>query len=280
MKALFLQISVCLLAILFSGSICAQEAEDSREYHPFMSDKFNFGIGGFWPLKSLELRADGTVPGVEVDFDETFGIDETESTTSLEFRWRFSKNWSLWGQYWAVGSDGGAILENDLEWEDVIFEKGTFANASLDTSISRVFFGRTFRNRPGREFGLGAGIHLLEFDGFIEGEIKTGGGTTGNHVETIEASFPLPDIGAWYMYSWSPKWLVEARIDWLSVSYGDYSGGLWNAQLGVNYQLSRTIGVGFALNNFNLDVDVNKSDWHGRIETQHLGPSLSLTASW
>jgi hypothetical protein len=37
------------------------------------------------------------------------------------------------------------------------------------------------------------------------------------------------DTGAWYMYSWSPKWMLQVRGDWLSATIGDYSGSLWDA---------------------------------------------------
>jgi hypothetical protein len=146
-------------------------------------------------------------------------------------------------------------------------------------SITRIFFGRSLFTKPGHEFGAGAGIHWIKIDAFIEGEIITGG-PNEFHREAVETSLPLPNIGAWYMYSWSPKWLVDARLDWLSASIGNYSGGLWHAQGGIHYQISSTFGIGFAYSNFVLDLDVDESDWHGFIETRQNGPRLELTASW
>jgi hypothetical protein len=71
-----------------------------------------------------------------------------------------------------------------------------------------------------------------------------------------------------------------ARVDWLSASIGDYSGGLWNANAGINWQFSKHFGVGLSYQTFTLDVDVDKSDWHGKAEADQHGPMLSLTASW
>ena len=96
----------------------------------------------------------------------------------------------------------------------------------------------------------------------------------------MDAAFPLPNLGAWYMYSWSPRWLFSARIDWLSVTFGDYSGGLTDTQVGVNYQISDTFGVGLSYNRFGFDVDAKGSDINGRIETGQAGPRLTLTGSW
>ncbi|MFA9421190.1 MAG: hypothetical protein ACERLB_13650 [Gammaproteobacteria bacterium] len=280
MKAPIIRLTTCFLIAMLSSTVMAQESDSSTSYHPFLSDKFHLGIGGFWPQKTVKLRADGSSPGDEINFEEDLGFDESESTTSINFRWRYSKGWSFWAQYWKVDSEGSTVLEENYQWEDVIFKKGTFARAGSDFTVLRLFFGRAFKfGGPRQEFGVGAGLHVIEIDGFIEGEIITGT-TTEFHHEKAKATLPLPNIGAWYMYSWSPKWLVDARLDWLSASVGKYSGGLWHAQAGIHYQISQVFGIGFAYANFNLDADVDESDWHGSIETQQYGPRLELTASW
>jgi hypothetical protein len=280
MKVPIIRLTTGLLIAILPGTAMAQETGSSAGYHPFLSDKFHLGIGGFWPRKTLKLRADGSSPGDEIKFEEDLGFDESESTTSINFRWRYSKNWSLWAQYWKVDSEASTVLEEDYEWEDVIFKKGTSARAGSDFTVLRLFFGRAFKwGGPRQEFGVGAGLHVMEIDAFIEGQIITGT-TTEFHREAAKASLPLPNIGAWYMYSWSPKWLLEARLDWLSASFGKYSGELWHAQGGVHYQISKTFGIGLAYANFNLQADIDETNWHGYVETNQYGPRLELTASW
>jgi hypothetical protein len=272
----------CLMIVILSGTVMAQEADNTNAYHPFLTDKFKLGLGGFWPKKSSTLQADGSAPGEQINFDESLAVEESESTTSFNFRWRYSKNWSLWAQYWTVDSEGSAYLTKDVKWEDVIFKEGTFTNGGVDMSITRIFLGRSFWTRPGHEFGAGAGIHWIKIDAFIEGEIVVDPPPPNPEFrrESVSASAPLPNVGAWYMYSWSPKWLTYARLDWMNASVGKYSGALWHAEGGINYQISRTFGIGLAYSNFTLDLDVDDGDWHGQVETQQYGPRLELTASW
>jgi hypothetical protein len=269
--------AIVFASILFSGSLMAQTAED---YHPFLSDRFNLSLGGFWAKKDLKLRIDGSSPGDEIDFEETLGLDDDETTGALNFRWRFGQKWSVWGQYWKVSDSGGEVLTEDIKWEDVVFKEGTFARAGLDTKIARVFFGRTFSNSPQHEFGAGAGLHHLEISAFVDGQIITEDDSLEFYTDSISADFPLPNIGAWYAYSWSPKWVFQARLDWLSASIGDYSGSLWNAQAGIHWQTFKHFGVGLYYNAFLLDVDVDKEEWSGRLESTQNGPYLALTASW
>lgn len=255
-------------------------AQDGQDYHPYLSDKFNLSLGVFYPEKSLKLRVDGTAPEEEIDFEEVLKLDDKETTASLNFRWRFGEKWSVWGQYWSVKDSGGAVLEEDIEWEDVVFQEGTFANGGMETSVARLFFGRTLHSGKRHEFGLGAGLHWLELDAYLEGQILTSEGDTEFHRGSVDAGFPLPNIGGWYMYSWSPRWMVQARIDWLSASVGDYSGGLWNAQAGLNWQATNHFGLGLYYNAFVLDVDIDKEDWSGKAESAQYGPFLALTFNW
>ena len=278
MKSAMQLMLLVILTLLIAAPARAQSAE---EYHPFLSDKFHLGIGFYYPNKSLKLRVDGSAPEEEIDFEEEFQLDDDQTTGLGEFRWRFGEKWSLWGQYWSIDSDGGAVLDEDIEWEDVVFKEGTFARVGYDVDIARIFFGRTFfATAPQHEFGLGAGFHWMELDAFIEGQIITNVVDTEFHRESVSAGFPLPNIGAWYMYSWSPKWLLQARVDWLSASIGDYSGGLWNTQAGINWQVTKHFGLGAYYQVFDLNVDVDSEDWKGKAEANQHGPLLTLSLSW
>ena len=275
-----LQIWTCLLTLSLCGVATAQSSSNADNYHPFLSDTFNLGIGAFGPQKNFKLQVDGTTPGDNIDFEDALNLEDSETTLAINFRWRYSRNWSLFGQYWAVDSEGGAILTQDIEFEGETYQAGTFARSGVKNTVARMFFGRSFlNNTPGHELGLGLGLHLMEIDAFIEGQVISGA-TTVFRRESVSAPIPLPNLGAWYMYSWSPKWVFQARVDWLSVDLGDYSGGLLGGMVGVNYQISDTFGVGLSYNTFGIDVDADGSDIRGRIETSQTGPRLALTASW
>jgi len=277
MKALIrITISAIFLASLASP-VAAQTADD---YHPFLSDKFNLGIGLFWPKIDLNLQVDGTAPEDDIDFDEILNLSDHQTAPSIAFRWRFGEKWSLFGAYWSTGSDGKEVLTEDVSWEDVIFREGTFVGGGVDLDIGRVFLGRKFDLAPQHEFGVGLGLHWMNLDTYLEGEILINDDSTDFHRAEASAAFPLPNIGAWYMYSWSPKWLFQINIDWLSASIGDYSGSLWDSSVGFNYQPFKHVGFGLHYAGFILDVDVDKSDWHGQVDFNQRGPMLSVTATW
>ena len=89
-----------LFSILIGAALTTTvSAQESGDYHPFLSDKFNIGVGIFSPKKSLEIQVDGSDPGDNVNFEESLRLDNSESTPSMNFRWRFGEKWAFWGQY-------------------------------------------------------------------------------------------------------------------------------------------------------------------------------------
>jgi hypothetical protein len=271
-----------LLVSVLALMVCpgAAIAQSSGSYHPVLEDKLYLSVGAFFPEKDFKVRVDGTVPGEEIDFEEALRIDDSETTWAFNVLWRFGEKWHVAGQYWQISDSNTYILEEDLEWENVIFQEGTTAAGGVGLDIARIFFGRNFWSAANYEFGAGAGFHWLEIDAYIEGQILTDLGDTEFYRGSVEYDVPLPNIGAWYTYSWSPKWALLARVDWLSASIGDYSGGLWNVKAGVNWAFTEHFGIGATWNFFKLEGDVDKSDWRGKVESEQSGPYVALTATW
>ena len=81
MKALIIHLTVGLLIAMPLSPAMAQELDSSGKYHPFLSDTFNIGFGLWRPRTELSI-------GVN---DERIDGSESQSTGSLDFRWRFTK---------------------------------------------------------------------------------------------------------------------------------------------------------------------------------------------
>ena len=115
---------------------------------------------------------------------------------------------------------------------------------------------------------------------YIEGEAIVDGEPTGVQRAEVGANQPLPNIGGWYNYSPAKKWLIHARVDWISANIGDYDGSLWNASLGVAYQPWRHVGFDLYWQYFGVNLKVDKDDWMGGADLSYSGPVLGMTFSW
>lgn len=257
-------------------------AEAQNDAHPLLTDKFSIDLGVFFPQRTVTLSVDGPINSAagDIDFDETIGLKESDDVFSVNFGWRFGEKWMLGTQYFKSSGETGKFLEEDVEWNDTTFGQGTGIAAGQEFQLIRTFFARKFKSSDKQEFGLGLGIHWLEIGAWIEGNAVINGAPAGFRRESVKAEAPLPNIGAFYLYSFSPKWAFRARLDWLSAKVGDYDGTLTNVAAGINYQMFEHAGIGLSYNLFDLDLNVNKDGWHGNVNTRYDGAFVHVSFYW
>ena len=262
-------IVVCLLC--FTAPQLAL-AEDTEDLHPYLESGFSLDLGVFFPDRHLDLSVNGSVGGIndEIDFDKGLQLGSADSTFAAEMSWRFRGKWSLVGQFFKSSDSASVMLEEDVEWGDVVFGAGSNAAVGTKFSLTRIFFGRQLDASRRHDIGIGGGIHWLHIGSFIEGEILVNG-TPAAARRSVSVEAPLPNIGAWYKYSISPRWALRARLDLFSADIGDYDGLLANVSLGVNFQAFENFGIGLNYNYFELDVGIDKSGWRGNFETIYDG---------
>ncbi len=270
-----------ILVLMFSGTVLAQDFE----YHPALSDNFTIMLGAFKSDNAFKISAAGSIEDAiedTIDFDDSVGVDHSSTLVNAALRWKFGKNrkWSLWGQYFNNDASGEAVLTENVEWQDVIFREGTLVGAGVDLAVTRLFIGRSFVKNQQHDFGIGVGLHNLDLSVFIEGDIKIDDESTEFFRGDAENSQPLPNIGAWYQFSPSRKWLIHARVDWISANIGDYDGTLWNTNVGINYQAFRHVGFDLSYQFFELNLKIDKTDWQGEVDMTYDGPVLAVTFNW
>jgi len=283
---MYKKLFICLTALILSsasGALLAQE----YEYHPALSDNFSAILGAMKSNNSVKVQADGVGPdlgetGDYIDFEESLGVDGHNTLFNGQLRWKFGRErkWSLSGQYFSNDSKGEVVLTEDIDFDGVTFKEGTFARSGVKLAIYRVFAGRSLVKNAQHDLGIGAGIHNLDGEVFIDGEVIVDGDTTGVQRAEISGSQILPNIGGWYNFSPARRWLLHARVDWISANIGNYDGTLWNASAGVNFQAWRHVGLDLSWQYFNLNGGVTEEDWQGRADMTYSGPVLAVTFNW
>ncbi len=273
MKSFPLTISLLLLAI--SLPVAAQDS-----VHPELGAKYSLDLGLFFPEREMQLEAGVDVPGQGViDFGTAFGLEKKDQMFAVDFKWRFGEKWSMTAQHFAASSAGTAVLDEDIEWNNLVFSRGTNAEASTEFALYRVVFGRSFAKSDDVDFGLGVGVHWMDMSAAIAGSILVNN-TVSFRRENVSSSAPLPNIGAWYAQALSPRWAIRARADWFKASIDEYDGRLVNMQAGVNYSWFEHAGIGVAYNYFELDAGVSSRAWQGAAKLVYKGPFAFVNVYW
>ena len=284
-------LAAALVGLFAANAAVAQEADD---VHPILTSKYSINVGVFFPERSFEIGVDGSVPtsnvpgggGVEtddrrdIDVSEQFKLSSSETTQAYEIGWRFGKKWSLRGQYFKVGGSRSAVLEEDVVWGDYTFGAGTGVAGGIDVSITRVFVGRRFSNRDNYEWGIGAGVHRLDLSAYIAGQAIINNEPPVFTERRASTHGPLPNLGAWYVYTFNERWALTTRIDWLSASIDKYSGTIINASAGINFALNKHFLLGASYNYFEIDIDIKDDPWRGYAESVIDGAFGYISFHW
>jgi hypothetical protein len=278
------QITALALLLLLGATSFAQDddkdPEVGEQVHPMLDSTFMLKIGAFLPDKDIKLSAGGILPGPEIDFSETLHLNESENIGALYARWNFGKKWWFAFEYFESSSFNSLVLEEDLVWEGVIFEEGSFVEAGVGLDVTRLFIARKVVDGSKQELSVGLGFHWLDISAFIQGEAFAPGQDFGFQRGDVSVAGPLPNLGVTYMRSLSPRWALKARVDWLSVSLDKYRGRFWGITGGVDFAISEHFGLEAGYYYFDLDVSIRDTDWRGKADLVYEGPVISLTAQW
>lgn len=271
--------------ILFAGLLAingAAQAEPEIDLHPMMTSRFELHVGGFFPDRRMQLGVNGSTGKVNslIDVNEALQVKATDTTYSIDFSWRIGERWRLLAQHFVSGGGATHTLERDIPWKDVTFPSGSDVSAGSDFSLISVSIGREFETRDRHELGLGAGLHFIDIGAHITGSTVDDNGVSAVRSEAVSVSGPLPNIGAWYRYSLTPRWGFRSRLDWLQADVGKYDGKVISLSLGLNYRLSKNVGIGFEYTEFELDAGVKDSGWRGYTYHRYGGFTANITVFW
>lgn len=257
-------------------------AASAQEQHPLVSSKYWVNIAAFFAARDFDASArssSGPVPRT-IDFESSIGLDDKPDLFMLELGWRFGKKWGVGLQYFRSERDARKTLQEEIEWEDLIFEAGVDLFGKSEVSVTRLVFSRQLLEDGPHRFALGAGVHLLDLEIELSGIATLADQSREFRTSVVSASAPIPNIGAWYRYSPSENWLLGFRADWFSAEVDDIDGHIWNVLAGVNYRVSDHFGIGLAYQYFELDSKIKETNWAGRVETKFNGPALQLSGYW
>lgn len=271
-------------SLLISLPAIAADLTIADDMHPLMNDKYWVNVGVLFAARDLDISVDGSLGpmmlDLDLDFESSVGLDDTPDLLTTEFGWQFSDDWGLSLQFFRSERSVNETLQKTIEWEDLTFEAGIDFSAASKVSVTRLFFSRRFWDGGRHSLRLGAGIHLLEAAVRIGGQARLDDMTTEYRTSAKSASFPVPNIGAWYRYSPSNRWLFSARVDWFGASLGDFSGEVLNGTAGANFLLSEHFGIGINYQLFQIDGRIRETHWRGSLRTRLTGPNLHITAHW
>jgi hypothetical protein len=253
-------------------AVAPSPAADAIPRHPLLSDKLRISLGGYYAGTNTSVRVDAnTAVGVDVNFEDLLGLSDRKLVGEANMYWRFGERWRLGVDYFSINRSGNRILAQDVTWNGQTFSIGTTVNSQSKISDLRTTVGYSVFKRPDKELGFGAGLHWTGL------KFSLDAGSAG--AESTSVTAPLPVV---YMYSnvaLTDTWAMSTRLDWLSLNYDKYSGGIRAVGFDFIYQPYTHVafGVGWHAMLLGLTIDNTTSRTYARLGLQGLAANVSYS---
>lgn len=274
--------SLFLVSFIFSILIISTAWAGNRPgIHPLLSDDFSATLGWYYAKTESNIGAYGDAGiGDDISLEDDLNFDDNSSVFLGGFKWRFTQSFHVSYEFLAIDRDASATLNRDISWDDYDFAAGANIQSEFSVNVHRIFVGYSFIQSKKLELGAGLGLHLMNLEVGLAGNATINGMPVGNGGSKKDGLAPLPNIGFYGAYAFTPRVIVTGRADWFSANISDYKGSLTSVAADVQYQVFKHVGFGAGYHYLNVDVEANKSDWHGHADFSYNGPKLFMSINF
>ena len=263
---------MALVGIFLSGLGAGQPS--SWTVNPGLQDRWTLEVGAYAPNVKTTAHFDSVTlgAGTSVNFEQDLGLDDRKVNAQVLGRVRLGERWRIEAEYFGLNRSATSTISRTINWGGNIYPIGSVVTSQFDSDIYRLSGGYSFIKDAQAEFGVALGLHTTDFVVSLA--------ATGVGAKTADTFAPLPTIGVYGSYAFTPRWMLSGRVDYFSLSYDDYDGSLVNAVAAVDYRFARNFGVGLGYRYVDYDLDVTKSSFTGGVKYQFSGPMLYLIGSF
>jgi hypothetical protein len=198
--------ALALLAMAFCGCAAAQQAD--LKVHPALQDRWSFQLGAFAPSMSTDasLNGSGGKVGTSVSFEDDLNLADRKTLPTFLASARLGERWKIEFEYLTLHRSGTRNISKSINWGDISFPVNASVSSEFDSDIYRLSAGYSFVKNDKEEMGAALGLHVTDFTASL--------GAAAFGTKSSETLAPLPTIGAYGAYAFTPQWLLSGRVDY------------------------------------------------------------------
>jgi hypothetical protein len=265
---LFLSI---FLALLHAGAVLAQD--DEIPDHPMMTDTWFIGVGALWADSNVTGSLNrGRLAGAILDFEDDLGLDEENFVGVLTVRAHFAERWRFEAEYFKLDRDNERLISRTVDWGEETIPIDAAVRSTFDLEDTRVSFGYSFFRTKDKEVGIGLGAHVTRLEASLSTQRRAG--------QAAAETAPLPFVTVYARMALTDRWLLNIRVDRLSLDTGSIDGKVFSSGTEFVYQPWRHFNIALGYRDINYQISSTSEDWNGKAQVQQSGPILMISSTF
>jgi hypothetical protein len=268
-----IQAGAVVLGATLCGFASGQETAAGK-VHPSLRDKWNIQLGVFSAKidTSVQLDSRATGAGTSVNFEDDLGLADRETIATFLASVRLGERWRIEAEYFSVHRSNSRTLDRTIVWGGDTYPANTVVNSDLNSDTYRLSGGYSFIRDDKRELGVTLGLHVTDISATLS--------SAGVATHKGDARSPLPTIGIYGAYAYSPQWLLSGRLDYFSLNSGNVDGSLVNFTAAVEFRVSRHFGIGAGYRHVDVDVTFTGAEFTVSPDSRFSGPTFFVATSF
>ncbi|QYK03308.1 DUF481 domain-containing protein [Shewanella psychrotolerans] len=289
-----------MLGLISSSAIGAEDTVIPSTFALIEESKTMIRVGGFYSNSNSSMDVTDPLRGdnFKLDFEEDLNLEESQFLPFFEAQYQFNSKHGIyfeWKQLHRNAEVKTLTVPFQVTLDDQIYDvqAGGELETTLNIDIARLGYKYNFYQGNNSNLGVSLGLHTMfiktAFDGDIgicvEGEsIQQCANAASPKLVNEEVTAPLPDIGLYGDYEFSPGFTFNAHVQYFYIKLDDVEGSLIDVRAGVEAAITENWHMAAAFNYYKVDVnfkhninqvDSNVADYN--LYYSFIGPMLSVS---
>jgi len=239
-----------------------------------IEDRLRLEVNLLGASATTKLRVDEspTLPGTEINAEDDLGLDDFQLLPQVELTLLPGERHLIRLSRFAIDRSAATHLEKNISFDDQDYLVGERVDSILNLTMFGLTYGYRFIVAPRGEISASFGIQIadVEANAVVRSRVVR---------ESESGVAPLPLLGLEGRYDFSPRWSMEARVQYLTVNETDVDGSILDARLGVTWRMNPYLLFGLGYRTFQIDVNSADEDTPGFVDLTVAGPLLFVRAS-
>ena len=238
--------------------------EGSNSFVKYPDSRFRFSLGGYAVFldSSVELSLQEQGLGISVDTEKFLGLEASSSVLATFFEAALGKRrqHNLAFSYWRFNRSSFLQLTEDTTIGDINLPIGSTLDLKFDISIFRAKYLYSVVKDKRVEVQIGPGVYIMpiEFDARLDAP-----GLGVKERARIDITAPLPVVGLNLKVALTPRLSLFQMLDLMYLEIGEFSGSIIEGDIGLEYRITKHLGVGSGWHVFDLRIDAQEDIYPG-----------------
>jgi len=252
--------------------LSARAADNTTYNLPW--EKFNIQAGAFFAALDDKVQVGIGGAGVLIDVEDALGMDSHNTSFRIGGMYRIGekRRHRVDLEYFYFNRDSTKTLGRDIVVNGETFSAGSTVDATFNFQIVKAAYSYSFFQDDRMDLAASIGFFVMP----LKFEVNT---SLGGKSEELNLTAPLPVLGFRGDFAITPRWYLRTKIEFFYLEYQNFSGGLMDTYLAVEYNPWKNFGIGFGVESFKIKLSAEGDDYpninfNGDVKMSFIGATL------